>query len=50
MTLACARRTSAVRRAVFVCALLVTGACDPFGVCRGWLHQFELMGGLVLRF
>jgi len=24
--------------------------CDPFGFCQGTLHQFELMGGLVLRF
>jgi opacity protein-like surface antigen len=24
--------------------------CDPFGFCQGLLHQFELMGGLVLRF
>jgi opacity protein-like surface antigen len=24
--------------------------CDPFGFCQGSLHQFELMGGLVLRF
>jgi opacity protein-like surface antigen len=24
--------------------------CDPFGFCQGTLHQFEWMGGLVLRF
>ena len=24
--------------------------CDPFGFCQGTLHQFELTGGLVLRF
>jgi opacity protein-like surface antigen len=24
--------------------------CDPFGFCQGSLHQFELTGGLVLRF
>ena len=24
--------------------------CDPFGFCQGTLHQFEFMGGLVLRF
>ena len=24
--------------------------CDPFGFCQGSLKQFELMGGLVLRF
>jgi opacity protein-like surface antigen len=24
--------------------------CDPFGFCQGTLHQFELLGGLVLRF
>jgi opacity protein-like surface antigen len=24
--------------------------CDPFGFCQGSLNQFELMGGLVLRF
>ena len=24
--------------------------CDPFGFCQGSLHQFELLGGLVLRF
>jgi len=24
--------------------------CDPFGFCQGSLHQFEFMGGLVLRF
>jgi len=24
--------------------------CDPFGFCQGSLHQFELVGGLVLRF
>jgi opacity protein-like surface antigen len=24
--------------------------CDPFGFCQGSLSQFELMGGLVLRF
>jgi outer membrane protein W len=24
--------------------------CDPFGFCQGWLHQFEMTGGLVLRF
>jgi outer membrane protein W len=24
--------------------------CDPFGFCQDWLHQFELTGGLVLRF
>jgi opacity protein-like surface antigen len=24
--------------------------CDPFGFCQGWLHQFELTGGVVFRF
>jgi len=24
--------------------------CDPFGFCQSWLHQFELTGGIVLRF
>jgi opacity protein-like surface antigen len=24
--------------------------CDPFGFCQGSLRQFELMGGVVLRF
>ena len=24
--------------------------CDPFGFCQGWLHQFELSGGVVIRF
>jgi opacity protein-like surface antigen len=24
--------------------------CDPFGFCQDWLHQFELTGGLVVRF
>lgn len=24
--------------------------CDPFGFCQGWLHQFELTGGVELRF
>lgn len=24
--------------------------CDPFGFCQGSLQQFELMGGVVLRF
>jgi opacity protein-like surface antigen len=24
--------------------------CDPFGFCQGSLHQFELLGGVVLRF
>lgn len=24
--------------------------CDPFGFCQQALQQFELMGGLVLRF
>jgi hypothetical protein len=24
--------------------------CDPFGFCQSWLHQFELSGGVVLRF
>jgi hypothetical protein len=24
--------------------------CDPFGFCQDWLHQFELMGGVVFRF
>lgn len=24
--------------------------CDPFGFCQGTLHQFELMGGIALRF
>ena len=24
--------------------------CDPFGFCQGSLNQFELMGGVVLRF
>lgn len=24
--------------------------CDPFGFCQGWLHQFEVAGGVVFRF
>lgn len=24
--------------------------CDPFGFCQDWLHQFELTGGIVVRF
>ena len=24
--------------------------CDPFGFCQSWLHQFELLGGVVVRF
>jgi hypothetical protein len=24
--------------------------CDPFGFCQGWLHQLEVMGGVVARF
>ena len=24
--------------------------CDPFGFCQGWLQQFEMTAGLVLRF
>jgi opacity protein-like surface antigen len=24
--------------------------CDPFGFCQGWLHQFEVSGGVVVRF
>jgi opacity protein-like surface antigen len=24
--------------------------CDPFGFCQGWLQQFEVMGGVVMRF
>lgn len=24
--------------------------CDPFGFCTGWLHQFELAGGVLVRF
>ena len=24
--------------------------CDPFGFCEGWLHQFEMSGGVVIRF
>lgn len=24
--------------------------CDPFGFCQDWLHQFELLGGVVFRF
>jgi hypothetical protein len=24
--------------------------CDPFGFCQDWLHQFELAGGVVVRF
>ena len=24
--------------------------CDPFGFCQGWLHQLEVVGGVVLRF
>jgi outer membrane protein W len=24
--------------------------CDPFGFCQNWLQQFELTGGVVLRF
>jgi opacity protein-like surface antigen len=26
-----------------------SGFCDPFGFCQGWLHQFELTGGVVFR-
>jgi len=24
--------------------------CDPFGFCQSWLHQFEMLGGVVVRF
>ena len=24
--------------------------CDPFGFCQGWLHQFEVSGGVVIQF
>ena len=24
--------------------------CDPFGFCQGWLQQFDLSAGVVLRF
>jgi opacity protein-like surface antigen len=24
--------------------------CDPFGFCQSWLHQFELTGGVLVRF
>jgi opacity protein-like surface antigen len=24
--------------------------CDPFGFCQSWLHQFELTGGVIVRF
>ena len=24
--------------------------CDPFGFCQNWVHQFELTGGVVVRF
>jgi len=24
--------------------------CDPFGFCQEWLHQFELAGGVIVRF
>jgi hypothetical protein len=24
--------------------------CDPFGFCQSWLSQFELMGGVTVRF
>lgn len=24
--------------------------CDPFGFCQGWLHQFEITGGVSVRF
>ena len=24
--------------------------CDPFGFCQGWLHQFEVAGGVAVRF
>lgn len=24
--------------------------CDPFGFCKDWLHQLELIGGVVVRF
>jgi opacity protein-like surface antigen len=24
--------------------------CDPFGFCQDWVHQFELTGGVVVRF
>jgi hypothetical protein len=24
--------------------------CDPFGFCQSWLHQFEVLAGVVVRF
>jgi hypothetical protein len=24
--------------------------CDPFGFCQEWLHQFEVSGGVMVRF
>jgi opacity protein-like surface antigen len=24
--------------------------CDPFGFCQAWLHQLDLLGGVVVRF
>ena len=24
--------------------------CDPFGFCQNWVHQFELTGGVIVRF
>ena len=27
-----------------------SGFCDPFGFCQAWLHQFELTGGVIIRF
>jgi opacity protein-like surface antigen len=27
-----------------------SSVCDPFGFCQGTLHQFELVGGVAVRF
>jgi outer membrane protein W len=24
--------------------------CDPFGFCQGWLHQAEIVAGVIIRF
>jgi outer membrane protein with beta-barrel domain len=24
--------------------------CDPFGFCQNWVHQFEVTGGVIVRF
>jgi opacity protein-like surface antigen len=47
------KRVGARVQARYVPTLLNDSAsdiCDPFGFCQGSLHQFELAGGVVLRF